>query len=92
MNISQLILELKMHQYKSELRNTKKGSKFATMYLLRTKALVNALISMGSEVIEQEYVKNILEVLMNAYDAFSTMIWTNKESYTASEIEYLLLA
>lgn len=82
----------KVHQYKSGLRNTKKGTRSIAEYLLWIKALVDGLISIGSEVTEQEYIGTILEGLSSEYDAFSTAIRTRKEPYTLSEIESLLLA
>lgn len=82
----------KVHQYRSELRNTKKGTRSMAKYLLRIKELVDALISIGSEVTESEHVEIVLEGLSNEYDAFSTAIRTKKEPYTVSEIESLLLA
>lgn len=82
----------KIHQYNTELRNTKKGSRTIAEYLLRIKALVDALIVIGGEVSEQEHVNIILEGLPNNYDAFLTALCTRKETYLVSEIESLLLA
>lgn len=60
--------------------------------MLKIKALVDALISISSEVSEQEHVKIVLEGLSYEYDSFSTAIRTRKEPYTVSETESLLLA
>lgn len=82
----------KVHQYKSELRTTKKGTRTIAEYLLRIKALVDALIAIGSEISEQEYIEIILEGLPKEYDAFSTALRTRKEAYTVCEVDSLLLA
>lgn len=66
----------KIHQYMSELRSTKKGSRTIAEYLLRIKALADALIA--SKVIFQNKSKFeiILEGLPSEYDAFSTALET----------------
>lgn len=61
-------------------------------YLLQIKALVDSLISIGSEVSEQEHVEIILEGLPTDYGSFWIAIRTRKDSYLVSEIEALLLA
>lgn len=85
-------MRAKIHQYKYELRNTKKGARTVPQYLLRIKALMDSLVSIGSPVSEQEHVEIILEGLPSEYDAFSTAPRTRKEEYTVSEVESLLLA
>lgn len=60
----------KIHQYKTEMRSTKKGSKTVVEYILRIKALADALIVKGSEILEQEHIEIILEGLSSEYDAF----------------------
>lgn len=59
---------------------------------MRIKALVDSLISIGSDISEQEHVEIILEGLSNNYNAFSTAIRTRKDSYSMSKIEAFLLA
>ncbi|KAF7834776.1 Retrovirus-related Pol polyprotein from transposon RE1 [Senna tora] len=82
----------KVHQYKLELRNMKKGTRTMQEYLLRIKALVDAVISVGSVVSAQEHIDTILFGLCGEYDAFVTRIRSRRDVYYVFEIESLLLA
>ncbi|KAF7841583.1 Retrovirus-related Pol polyprotein from transposon TNT 1-94 [Senna tora] len=53
----------KIHQYRTELRNIKKGSRTMEEYLLKVKSITDALVAIGSEVSDHEYIQCILEGL-----------------------------
>lgn len=61
-------------------------------YLLKIKALVDALISVGNQVSTSEHIEAILEGLGEEYDPFICYVNSRLEPYTVGEIEALLLA
>ena len=63
-------------QLKTKLRSTSKGSTPVLEYLLRIKALVNSLVSIGCMVSDFEYIAVILGALSTEYDAFVTSVNT----------------
>ena len=79
-------------QLKIVLRNTSKGSTPVSECLLRIKAPVNALVSIGCTVSNSEHIVVILGGLSTEYDAFVTSINTRMDPYSMAEIEALLLA
>lgn len=74
------------------MRNTTKGLTLVAEYLLRIKALVNALVSIGCHVSEQEHIEVILGGLSSEYDAFVTSTTTCMDTYSIVEVEVHLLA
>ena len=79
-------------QLKTKLHNSTKGSTPASEYLLRIKAIVNVLVSIGCSVSDFEHIVVILGGLSSEYDAFVTSINTRVDPYSVVEIEALLLA
>lgn len=82
----------KIRQFKTELRNTKKGDKTMNDYLLKIKSLVDALISIGNPVGTAEHINYIFEGLCEEYDHFICSVNSRLEPYSVSEIEALLIA
>ena len=62
----------RIQKLKSELRNTSKGSSSIAEFLLKIKALVNSLVSIGSMITDEEHIEVILGGLSYDYDAFVT--------------------
>lgn len=66
----------KVKQYKTQLRNTKKGTTSISDYLLRIKKSVDALISIGESVSIIEHIDAILEGIPDEYDGFIVSVST----------------
>ena len=81
----------KIRQFQSELRNTRKGERSISEYLLRIKALIDSLLSIGDPVSIQEHVDVILDGLPEEYDGFITSITSRLEPYSVAKLESLLL-
>ena len=79
-------------QLKTELRNTSKGNRSISEYLLRIKAIVDQLISIGHPISEHEHLEVILEGLPAEYNAFVASILSRIDPYRISELEALLMA
>lgn len=61
-------------------------------YLLRIKAIVDALISIGNRVTQSEHIEAIFDGLTEDYVPFIMSINTRLEPYLVSEVESLLIA
>ena len=81
----------KIHQYQAELRNTKKGTRPINEYLIRIKALVDQLQTIGSEVSEAEHIRCILEGLPEEYGAFMTSVNLCSEPLSIFALHSLLI-
>ena len=82
----------RVQQLKIELLNTSKGAQSIAKYLLQIKALVNALVSIGCAVSEQEHIEMILGGLSTDYHAFVTSITMRSDPYSVVEVEAHLMA
>lgn len=77
---------------RTELRNTKKEDRSISEFVLRVKALVDALYSIGDHVSSQEQMDVILEGLPDEYDSLLNLVSTRYDSSDLDELEALLLA
>ncbi|KAF7841216.1 Retrovirus-related Pol polyprotein from transposon TNT 1-94 [Senna tora] len=82
----------KIHQYRTELRNIKKGSRTMEEYLLKVKSITDALVAIGSEVSDHEYIQRILEGLPSEYESFVTGFHMRSEPCSVYDLEPLLIA
>lgn len=85
-------MRAKIRQFKMELRNTQKGEKPMNEYLMRIKAIVDSIISIGDRITQAEHIEAIFDGLSEDYDPFIISINTRLEPYTVSEVESLLIA
>ena len=74
---------------KTKLHNTSKGSTPISEYLLRIKALANALVSIGCVISDFVHIAVILGGLSSA---FVTSMNTRVDPYSVANIKALLLA
>lgn len=85
-------MNAKVHQYPTELRNTKKENRPINEYLLRIKALVDQLAAIGSTVTEQEHIRCVLEGLPQEYGPFVTSVNLISKPVSVTELHSLLIA
>ncbi|KAF7809814.1 Retrovirus-related Pol polyprotein from transposon TNT 1-94 [Senna tora] len=74
-----------------QLRNTKKGTKSMSEYLLSVKKAVDELNSVGASISTHEHVESIFDGLPKDYESFVTNVSLRGDEYTVTEIEALLL-
>ncbi|XP_020238405.1 uncharacterized protein LOC109817540 isoform X2 [Cajanus cajan] len=79
-------------QLRTELRSTLLEEKTMEEFLLRIKALVDALASVGESVSQQEHVDVILEGLSQDYSSVISVIESKFDTPSIEEVEALLLA
>lgn len=79
-------------QLQYELRHIVKEDRTISKYLLRIKALVDALISINNPVTYQEHFDAILEGLPDDYHLLFPTIESRIEPYSIAKIEALLLS
>ncbi|KAF7810391.1 Retrovirus-related Pol polyprotein from transposon TNT 1-94 [Senna tora] len=84
--------QAKIHQYRTELRNIKKGTRSMEEYLLKIKSITDALVAIGSEIFEHEHIQCVLEGLPSEYESFVTGIHMRSTPCTIFELEPLLIA
>lgn len=84
-------LRTKIRQFRSELKNTKKGSRLINEYLMCIRALVDSLQAIGDPVTEQDNIDTILERLPEEFNPFVIMIYDRVEPATVDDIEALLI-
>lgn len=60
-------MKAKVYQYHTELGSIKKNARLMVEYLLRIKAIVDALSSIGTAVPEHEHIQTVLEGLPEEY-------------------------
>nr|KYP37004.1 hypothetical protein KK1_041845 [Cajanus cajan] len=79
-------------QLRTKLRSTSLEEKPMEEFLLRIKALVDALASVGESVSLQEHVDVILEGLSQDYNSVISIVESKFETPSIEEVEALLLA
>lgn len=84
-------MKAKVRTLRSELKNTKKGTRSISEYVLRIKAISDSLIAIGETVSEQDQVDTILDGLPEDYGPFVMMIYRRSESPSVADVESLLL-
>lgn len=77
---------------RSELRHITKGDRKIDEYLLRIKALVDALASIGNPITMQEHIDSILEGFPEEYHILFPTIESRIDPHSVAEIEALLLS
>lgn len=82
----QLHMRAKVRQLHSELKCTKKGTKFVTEYVLRIKAIVDSLVAIGDSVNEQDQIDVILEGLPEEYGPFVMMMYGRSDSPSIADV------
>ena len=81
----------KVHQIKTQLRNFRKENNPVNEYLLTTKALVNALASIGYLVPIQDHMNAIFDGLTEEYAALAMLVSTRADPISIPALESLLL-
>lgn len=76
----------------SRLRSIKKSTRTTMEYLLRIKAIVDALVSIGSPVPEHEHIQSILEGLLEEYCPFITSVNLRSDNIFVFELQALLIS
>lgn len=84
-------MKAKSKQLRTELKNTKKGTRNINEYVLRIKAICDALSAIGDCVSEQEQIDAILDGLSEEYCPFIMMIYSRADTPSVADIESLLL-
>lgn len=84
-------MKAKVRTLRSELKNTKKGTRSISENVLRIKAISDSLIAIGETVSEQDQVDTILDGLPEDYGPFVMMIYRRSESPSVADVESLLL-
>lgn len=87
--IHQRYLKAKVRQLRSELKNTKKGSKSISNFITKIQSLAEALISAGESI--DDFVDMLLNGLPEEYNSFVMMIFSKPESRSLTEIKFVLL-
>ena len=82
----------RVRQLKNQLKNVEKGSLSANDYLLKIKAITDALAGIGHPIDESDHIELIFDGLGDTYDPWITAITTRSEPYTLDQIESLLLS
>ncbi|KAF7809961.1 Retrovirus-related Pol polyprotein from transposon TNT 1-94 [Senna tora] len=82
----------KVHQFRTELRGIKKGTKSMSEFLLKIKAIAGALRAIGSPISEHEHMQYILEGLPQEYESFVTSANMKTDLTSIGELEALLIA
>lgn len=85
------LTKAKGRQLRTELRNSKKGTRSIAEYLVRIQTIIDALQSIGSHVTPQEHADVVLAGLPEEYKPFVITVNTRLEPYTVDEIESLLI-
>lgn len=80
-----------MHQLRSELKNVKKGTQSISEYLLKIKAIVDALVAIGDPISDQDHIDAVLEGLPEEYSPFVMMIYSRIDPPSIHDIESLLM-
>lgn len=86
------MMKAKAVQLRTELRNTKLGTRTMEEYLLRIKAINDSLCASGDPISPSEQLNIILQGLPPEYDALVTCISSRFEPLSLEELEALLLA
>lgn len=87
----QSLMKAKIRQLRSEMKNTKKGSRSISEFVLRIKCIADSLIATGECVSEQDQVDAILEGLPEEYNSFIMMMYARTDPMTVTDVESLLL-
>ena len=82
----------KISQYKTTLRNMKKGTQSINEYLLKIRNYIDLLSLVGQTTDLKEHIDVILEGLPSEYENFVTAINLRVEPYTVNDLESLLLS
>ena len=82
----------KINQFKTQLQNTKKQSPSINEYLLKIKALVDQLRSVGHVLTAKDHIDVIFKSLPPEYSTFIMSVSSWIEPYTVWEIESLQMA
>lgn len=85
-------MKAKVYQYRNELRSIKKGPRTMAKYLLRIKAIVDALVAIGNDVPEHEHIQSVLEGLPEEYHPFITSVNVRSGNISVSELQALLIS
>lgn len=84
-------LRTKVRQFRSELKNMKKGSRTISEYLLQIRALIESLHAIGDPVTDQDHIDTILDGLPEEYNSLVMMIYVKGDSSTVDDSDALLL-
>jgi len=87
----QSIMKARVRQLRTELKTTKIGDKLITEYILRIKAIVDALLLIGDPISEQEHTDAILEGLPVEFNPFVLGYYGRSDVVSISDLEALLL-
>ncbi|KAF7815434.1 retrovirus-related Pol polyprotein from transposon TNT 1-94 [Senna tora] len=85
-------IRARAHQFRTELRNTKKGDKNMANFLLEIKSIADSLATIGSQVPEHDLIQCILEGLPGKYESFVTSFHLKSETVSIWELEASLIA
>ncbi|CAL5186404.1 unnamed protein product [Lathyrus oleraceus] len=88
----QKLTRAKTRQLRAELRSTTLDDKSVNDYLVRIKALVDSLASVGDPVPDQQHIDVILEGLPQDFAPVISVIESKFDSVELEEVEALLLA
>ncbi|KAF7802908.1 Retrovirus-related Pol polyprotein from transposon TNT 1-94 [Senna tora] len=80
------------HQFRTELRNTKKGEKTMADNILKMKSILDSLAAIGSEISEHDLIQCILEGLPGEYESFVTSFYLKSEPVSIWALEASLIA
>lgn len=80
-----------MRQFRSELKNTKKGTRTINEYVLRIKAIVDSLVAVGDTITEQDQIDAILEGLPEEYSPFVMIMYGRTDPISVTDLESLLM-
>lgn len=84
-------MKAKDRQLRSELRNSKKGSRSVSEYLLSIKSIVDALTAIGDPISTQDHLDVILEGLPEDFNPCVMLIYGRLDTPSISDVESLLL-
>lgn len=84
-------VKAKVHQLQSKFKNTKRTSRSIYEYLLRIKAIIYSVTTIGDFVYKQDHTYEALDGLPEEYNSFVVMIYNRLDSPSIDDIEPLHL-
>lgn len=82
-------LKARVHQLRSELKNTKKGNRSVSECLILIRAIIDSLQTIGDLVSEQDHIDTVLEGIPDEYN-FVMIIYGRVDPPSIYDIEALL--
>ena len=84
------VMKARVHQLRSELKTTKKGTRSISEYVLRIRAIADALLAIGDPISERDQIDSILQGLPEEYNPFVMMTYGKGELSSIYDVEALL--